>query len=149
MTPENVNAQEKALEALVAASLRCPDKPPAITEEDIKRFVEQQVTLSAEDEAALAQSKPELMRRIRGVLNGSPERDKYCVSGSNTNHSAEVPMPRSLLDFAERKSLTVTQTRQLFGMRLEIIAHRGNSKGEDLEEFDWERFYRAVKPFLK
>jgi hypothetical protein len=149
MTSENVNAQEKALEALVAASLRCPDKPLAITEEEIKRFVEEQVTLSAEDEAALAQSKSELMRRIHDVLNESPECDKHCVTGLDVSHSAEVPIPRSLLDFAERKSLTVTQTRQLLGMRLEIIAHRGNSKGEDLEQFDWERFYRAVKPFLK
>lgn len=149
MTPENDNAQEKALEALVAASLRCPDKQPEITEKEIRRFVEQKVTLSAEDKAALAASKPDLMREIEGILKGNTESDKDCVRGSQNTRGDRVPIPSSLSVFARHEGLTLEQTRCLLGMRLEIKAHRSNSKSDDLEEFDWERFYRAVKQYLK
>jgi len=64
MIPENDNAQEQALEALIAASLRPPGTQPEITEDEIRRFVDQQVTLSAEDEAALTKAKPNLMRSL-------------------------------------------------------------------------------------
>jgi hypothetical protein len=33
-------------------------------------------------------------------------------------------------------------------MRQQIVAHRSTTKKEDLEEFDWRKFYEAVKEFL-
>jgi hypothetical protein len=149
MTPKSVKAQDEALEALVAASLRCPDKLPEITENEIRRFVEHKVTLSAEDEAALAKSKPGLMRAIGNILKGNAESDEDCVRGSGTARRADVPVPASLAKLAVREYLTTNQTHQLLNMRLQIKAHRSNSQSEDLEKFDWERFYSKVKEYLK
>jgi hypothetical protein len=45
MTPENAKAQDEAVEALIAASLRAPDKETEVTPEEISRYIDQQVTL--------------------------------------------------------------------------------------------------------
>lgn len=149
MTPKNVRAQDQALEALVAASLRCPDKLPEITENEIRRFVEQKITLSTEDEAALAKSKPGLMRAIESILKGNTESDEDCVRGSATARHADVPVPSSLARLAVREHLTPCQTQQLLNMRLQIRAHRSDSQSDALEDFDWKRFYSKVKEYLK
>ena len=57
MTPKNAKAQEKAIEALIAASLRAPKKETELTHEEISRYVDQRVTLSQEDKVALEKSK--------------------------------------------------------------------------------------------
>jgi hypothetical protein len=149
MTSKKERAQEKALEALVAASLRCPDKLPDITEDEIRRFVEQKITLSPEDEAALAKSKPGLMQAIGRILKGNTESDEDCVRGSGTARSADAPIPGSLARLAEREHLTPSQTHQLLDMKLQIRAHRSSSRSDNLETFDWGRFYTRVKGFLK
>src|ERR1043166_7307072 len=84
MTPKNDKARETAVEALCAASLRCPDNEPEITEEEISRFVEQKVTLSPEDKAALAGSKADLMHAIGKILRGNAQTDEDCVKGRHT-----------------------------------------------------------------
>lgn len=68
MTLENVRAQEQAVEALIAASLRPAGTEPPLTETEIGRFVEQRVTLSTEDDAALERAKPSLKRQVRTIL---------------------------------------------------------------------------------
>ncbi len=147
MTPENVRAQEAALEALVAASLRCPDTLPDITENEITRFVEQQVTLRAEDEAALAKSKPGLFKTIEKIL-GHHEKE-HSVSNSRCSQTTEHPIPVSLAAFAARQNLPAHHTKQILGMRLQLLGHRGAPGCDDLEKFDWERFYKKVKEYLK
>jgi hypothetical protein len=147
MTPESVNAQEAALEALVAASLRCPEKLPDITENEIRRFVEQKVTLDAEDEAALADTKGELFKTIKTILTRG--RQGQQVPGSTGALRLDHPIPASLSAFASRQKLSMLETRQLLGMRLEILGHRSSPGSDDLERFDWERFYNRVKEFLK
>jgi len=138
MTPENEKAQEQALEALVAASLRAPGQQPELAEDEIKRFVDQQVTLSTEDEAALQRAKPGLKRQLQHILR-------------HQKHGAvsERDIPRSLLTLGQRKSLIFPQMRTLLNMRLQIIGHRCDSGDEDLESFDWERFYERVKEYIK
>lgn len=138
MTPENATAQERALEALVAASLRSPWKELEVTEEEIKRFVDQQVTLSAEDESALIDSKLKLMQQVRDTLRGRQQ-----VAAS------ELEIPKSLLTLGERKRLMLPQMRMLLNMRLQTIGHRCDSGSVDLESFDWERFYEKVREYIK
>jgi len=70
MTPDKAKAHEKAIEALIGASLRAPDKETEIAEEEINRYVSQGVTLRAEDKAALNESKPALFREIAKILEG-------------------------------------------------------------------------------
>ena len=138
MTPENDMAQEQALEALIAASLRAPGNQPEVTENELKRFVEQQVTLTTEDEAALEKAKPALKRQVLSIL----KHQRQTVA-------SEIEMPKSLLTLGERKRLILPQMRTLLNMRLQIIGHRCDSPSDDLELFDWERFYEKVKEYIK
>ncbi len=80
MTAKRETPDERALEALAAASLRCPDELPDITDDEIKRFVEQKVTLSNEDEAALAKSKPQLLQAVNEILLGNKQNDHDCTA---------------------------------------------------------------------
>ncbi len=137
MTPENDTAQEQALEALIAASLRAPGKQP-VTENELKRFVEQQVTLSAEDEAALQKAKPTLKKQVLFILKHQGQTVAF-----------EIEIPKSLLTLGERKHLMLPQMRMLLNMRLQIVGHRCDSPSDDLESFDWERFYEKVKEYIK
>ncbi|MGH8094614.1 MAG: hypothetical protein ACREIF_14275 [Chthoniobacterales bacterium] len=68
MTPKDANANDQAIEALVAASLREPDKETELTEEETCRYVDQRVTLSLEDEEALRKSKAGVIQKIADIL---------------------------------------------------------------------------------
>jgi hypothetical protein len=122
---------------LVAASLRAPGAQPPPSENELGRFVDQNVTLSAEDEAALERARPALKRKFRATLQG-PSRPAV----------AEPDLPKSLLTFGERKGLILPQMRTMLNMRLQIVSHRCDSGDGDLESFDWERFYEKVKDYL-
>jgi hypothetical protein len=76
MTPEKATPQDEAIEALIGASLRAPDKETEVTDEDISRYLEQRVTLSAEDKAALQKSKPALLQAIKTILQGNEQVDQ-------------------------------------------------------------------------
>src|SRR5437016_2994239 len=59
---------------------------------------------------------------------------------------AEVQLPTSLIDFAKEEQLTINQTMMLLDTRRQIVSHRTDgSKSDDLENFDWRSFYRALK----
>ncbi len=148
MIPENDNAQEQALEALIAASLRPPGKQPEITEDEIKRFVDQQVTMSAEDEAALAKAKPSLMRAVGTILSDKSESVPADVKTS-AEREGEIRIPKSLLTLGKSKGLMLDQMLVLLNMRLQVKGHRSDSLDDDLEAFDWERFYDKVKDYIK
>lgn len=68
MTPDSAETHDAALEALIAASLRVPDKESELADEDISRYLDQCITLSSEDEAALEKSKAKLIRKMKRVL---------------------------------------------------------------------------------
>lgn len=63
--------------------------------------------------------------------------------------AVDVQVPSSLSVFAKHAGLTFAQTLMILDMRRQIVAHRSATQSDDLEQFDWKRFYEAVKPFLK
>jgi transcriptional regulator with XRE-family HTH domain len=74
----------------------------------------------------------------------------YLMKGDQTKPQATaIKMPHSLIEFAKNADLTVSQALMLLEMKLQIKAHRSNTASDDLEKFDWKRFYDAVRPFLK
>ncbi len=73
------------------------------------------------------------------LMKGDPTRPK----------TGEIQIPARLSNLAKQEHLSFAQTLMLLDMRLQIKAHRSNSQNDDLEKFDWERFYEAVKRFLK
>lgn len=88
------------------------------------------------------------LRAIAGALDVSLH---YLTTGRTAAPStAEVQLPRSLVDFAKEEQLSLTETMMLLDARRQIVSHRSNgSKTEELENFDWGLFYRALKPYLK
>lgn len=73
MTPKNATAQDKAVEALIGASLRAPAKETEVTQEEINRYVDQHVTLNSEDRSALEKSVPGVKQAIKDILLGNEQ----------------------------------------------------------------------------
>ena len=89
----------------------------------------------------------EYLLKIAQALNVTL--DFLTKGDSSKPDKTEVQIPARLSDIAKQKNLTFAQTLMLLDMRLQIKAHRSNTQSDDLEKFDWERFYEAVKQFLK
>src|ERR1035441_9094606 len=75
MTPEKAKAHEEAIEALIGASLRAPDKETEVSDEEISRYVDQHVTLSSEDKSALEKGKLGVLQTIKDILHGNEQED--------------------------------------------------------------------------
>jgi len=89
----------------------------------------------------------EYLLKIAQALNVTLD---YLMKGDSSKpKTGEVQIPARLSNLAKLKNLTFAQTLMLLDMRLQIKAHRSNTHSDDLEQFDWERFYEAVKQFLK
>jgi type I restriction enzyme S subunit len=92
MTPKNATAREKAIEALISASLRAPDKETEVTQEEINRYVDQHVTLNSEDKTALEKSKPDVMQAIKSILLGNGQEDNATATRRAKAECAETSM---------------------------------------------------------
>ena len=47
------------------------------------------------------------------------------------------------------EGISFRQALMLLDMQQQIIAHRSSIKKENLDKVDWQKFYEAVKDFLK
>ena len=93
MTSKNATAQEKAVEALIAASLRAPDRETEVTNEEIGRYVDQHVTLNSEDKPALEKSKPRVMQAIKSILLGNEQVSQAPAARLTKAERAEHSVP--------------------------------------------------------
>jgi len=76
----------------------------------------------------------------------------YLMKGAGATQAPKqvaLELPASLVRLADRVGLTVTQARQLMGMRQQLLGFRSDTKNTDLENFDWEKLHTSVKEFLK
>jgi transcriptional regulator with XRE-family HTH domain len=73
----------------------------------------------------------------------------YLMKGDSTQiQTAQVQFPARLTELAKTENISFVQALTLLDMRLQIVAHRSTSKSDDLEQFDWKKFYDSVKEFL-
>jgi transcriptional regulator with XRE-family HTH domain len=63
--------------------------------------------------------------------------------------ASEVQIPAALATFAAQAGISFRQALTLLEMQQQIIAHRSSVKKEKLDSVDWQKFYEAVKDFLK
>ena len=89
----------------------------------------------------------QILSEIARVLGVSL--DHIISGGSSTLQGESVQIPASLVAFAQQAGLTFAQALLVLQLRRQIIAHRSNSKSDDLELFDWKPFYEAIKPHMK
>jgi transcriptional regulator with XRE-family HTH domain len=75
--------------------------------------------------------------------------DHLMKGGPSRSEFGAVKIPGSLSAFASSAQLGYAQTLMLLDLRKQILAHRSSSQSDDLEQFDWPRFYHSVKEFLK
>ena len=130
MTPEKAKAQDEAIEALIGASLRAPDKETEVTDEVISRYVDQRVTLSAEDKAALEKSKPGLLQAIKTILQGNEQENPDCTARpekAERVQSSEVIARRNAPDeFVE--AVIIAQMTRLIADSEHPIGHMRQNK---------------------
>lgn len=73
----------------------------------------------------------------------------YLMKGDPTQiQSTQVQFPARLTELAKSENISFVQALTLLDMRLQIVAHRSTSKSDDLDDFDWKKFYDSVKEFL-
>jgi transcriptional regulator with XRE-family HTH domain len=75
----------------------------------------------------------------------------YLMKGTGAKQASKeenVKIPSRLADLAERHKLSFADTVRLLKMQAQIVAHRSLNKSDDLDSFDWDRFYRAVQQYL-
>jgi len=73
----------------------------------------------------------------------------YLMKGDPSQiQTAQVQFPARLTELAKNENISFVQALTLLDMRLQIVAHRSTSKSEDLDDFDWKKFYDSVKEFL-
>jgi transcriptional regulator with XRE-family HTH domain len=71
----------------------------------------------------------------------------YLMKGDQSQGQAQqVQFPARLAELAKDENISFKQALMLLDMRLQIVAHRRDN--EDLENFDWKKFYDSVKEFL-
>ncbi len=75
----------------------------------------------------------------------------YLMTGKEgeTKPASEVQIPAALASFAAQAGISFRQALTLLEMQQQIIAHRSNTKKGNLDKVDWQKFYEAVKDFLK
>lgn len=75
----------------------------------------------------------------------------YLMTGKDgeTKPASEVQIPAALASFAAQAGISFRQALTLLEMQQQIIAHRSNTKKGNLDKVDWQKFYEAVKDFLK
>ena len=73
----------------------------------------------------------------------------YLMTGEpNELQGNEVQFPGSLTEVARRENISFLHALMLLDMQRQVIAHRSESKTEDIEKVDWKKFYDSVKEFL-
>ena len=75
----------------------------------------------------------------------------YLMIGTEgeTEPATEVQIPASLAAFAAQAGISFRQALTLLEMQQQIIARRSSTKKHGLDNVDWQKFYEAVKEFLK
>lgn len=88
----------------------------------------------------------ETLLNIARVLSLSLD---YLMKGGPTQvQTAQVQFPARLAELAKNENISFVQALTLLDMKMQIVAHRSTSKSNDLEDFDWKKFYDSVKEFL-
>lgn len=71
----------------------------------------------------------------------------YLMTGDPTQiQTAQVQFPARLAELAKNENISFVQALTLLDMKLQIVAHRRET--DDMENFDWKKFYDSVKEFL-
>lgn len=140
MTPEKAKAQEKAIEALIGASLRAPDKETEVTDEEISRYVDQHVTLSSEDKSALESSKSSALQAIKHILQGN-EQEHDCPTRPSKAERTEQPIPVKRKNTTDEfiEAIVIAQLTRLLAkpdwplgrLRYNKLAYLSHRKAED------------------
>jgi hypothetical protein len=130
MTPKNATAQGNAVEALIAASLRAPDKEAEVTTEEISRYVEQRVTLSSEDKAALEESKPGALQAIKSILLGDEQEDHNSAARPSRAERAERFVPVSQRSASDEfvEAIAIAQVTRLIATPEYPLGHLRQNK---------------------
>jgi transcriptional regulator with XRE-family HTH domain len=89
----------------------------------------------------------EYLLRIANALGVTLD---YLMKGGAepTSRAKRIGFPASLAIFATKKGLSFSVAKAVLDAKLQFVANRRDTIDEDLESFDWEGFYEAIKDYL-
>lgn len=89
----------------------------------------------------------EYLLRIANALGVTLD---YLMKGGDepASPTKRIDFPASLAAFAMKKGLTFNDAKAVLDAKLQFVANRRDTVDEDLERFDWEGFYEAIKDYL-
>jgi transcriptional regulator with XRE-family HTH domain len=103
----------------------------------------------SEVETGIRNPSAEYLLRIANALEVSLD---YLMKGSVASSAdpaaKRIQFPSSLSDFAMKKGLPFNVAKSILEAKLQFVANRRDAVDDDLENFDWEGFYDAIKEYL-
>jgi transcriptional regulator with XRE-family HTH domain len=103
----------------------------------------------SEVENGIRNPSAEYLLRIADVLGVSLD---FLMKGTRDASVAKEPkrmdFPHSLSEFALKRRLPFNQVKAVLEAKLQFVANRRDTVDDDLENFDWEGFYEAIKDYL-
>lgn len=91
----------------------------------------------------------ESLLKLSGALGVSLDFLMKGDSGeSSGDEHKQIQFPQSLADLAKKRGLGFDVALTLLEMKLQVVAHRSDTKDDNLDSFDWEGFYDSVKDYI-
>jgi transcriptional regulator with XRE-family HTH domain len=103
----------------------------------------------SEVETGIRNPSAEYLLRIATVLEVSLD---YLMKGTSDAladpATKRIEFPSSLISFAMKRGLPFNDVKAVLEAKLQFVANRRDTVDDDLEHFDWEGFYDAIKDYL-
>lgn len=103
----------------------------------------------SEVETGIRNPSAEYLLRIATVLEVSLD---YLMKGTSDAPAdpskKRIEFPCSLISFAMKRGLPFNDVKAVLEAKLQFVANRRDTVDDDLEHFDWEGFYDAIKDYL-
>ncbi len=119
------------------------------TQERLAIAAEISKSFLSEVETGIRNPSAEYLLRIANALEVSLDYlMKGSVGASGETGAKRIQFPSSLTQFAMKKGLPFNVVKSILEAKLQFVANRRDTVDDDLESFDWEGFYDAIKDYL-
>lgn len=140
---------QSAIMSAVGDRIRLQRQKLGYTQERLATATEISKGFISEVETGTRNPSAEYLMRIADALGLSLD---YLMKGSaaapNDPAGKGIQFPSSLTKFALTNGLPFSVVKAVLEAKLQFVANRRDTVDDDLENFDWEGFYEAIKEYL-
>lgn len=133
----------------VGERIRLERQKLGYTQERLAVAAEISKSFISEVETGIRNPSSEYLLRIANVLEVSLDYLMKGTPGSPADSGTKrIEFPSSLIAFAMKRGLPFNDVKGVLEAKLQFVANRRDTVDDDLEAFDWEGFYNAIKDYL-